>query len=76
MVDEMKFTDNKDKWQLWKQDRPKYNAWFEDMSGVSADPKTGAAGSVPPNANPAANAATNPGANPAANPTTSAGGDE
>jgi len=64
MVDEMKFTDNKDKWQLWKDDRPKYNAWFEDMSGVSADPKKGAAGSVPPNANPAAN------------PTTSAGGDE
>jgi pyruvate ferredoxin oxidoreductase delta subunit len=82
MVDEMKFTDNKDKWQLWKQDRPKYNAWFEEMSGVSADPKKGAAGSVPPNANPAANApasnATNPvsNANPAANPTTSAGGDE
>jgi pyruvate ferredoxin oxidoreductase delta subunit len=64
MVDELKFTDNKDKWQLWKQDRPTYNAWFEDMSGVSADPKKGAAGSVPPNANPAAN------------PTTSAGGDE
>ena len=83
MVDEMKFTDNKDKWELWKQDRPKYNAWFEDMSGVSADPKKGAAGSVPPNANPAANAAPasnapNPAANanPAANPTTSAGGDE
>ena len=76
MVDEMKFTDNKDKWQLWKADRPKYNAWFEDMSGVSADPKKGAAGSVPPNANPAANAATNPGADPASNPTTSAGGDE
>jgi len=68
MVDEMKFTDNKDKWQLWKDDHPKYNAWFEDMSGVSADPKKGAAGSVPPNANPAAN--------PASNPTTSAGGDE
>jgi pyruvate ferredoxin oxidoreductase delta subunit len=64
MVDELKFTDNKDKWQLWKQDRPKYNAWFEDMAGVSADPKKGAAGSVPPNANPAAN------------PGTSAGGDE
>ena len=76
MVDELKFTDNKDKWTLWKADRPKYNAWFEDMSGVSADPKKGAAGSVPPNANPAANAATNPGADPASNPTTSAGGDE
>jgi pyruvate ferredoxin oxidoreductase delta subunit len=58
MVDELKFTDNKDKWELWKQDRPKYNAWFEEMSGVSADPKKGSAGSVPPNANPAANAAT------------------
>ena len=76
MVDELKFTDNKDKWELWKQDRPKYNAWFEEMSGVSADPKKGSAGSVPPNANPAANAATNPGADPAANPSTSAGGDE
>jgi len=64
MVDELKFTDNTDKWQLWKQDRPKYNAWFEDMSGVSADPKKGTKGSVPPNANPAAN------------PATSAGGDE
>ena len=83
MVDELKFTDNKDKWQLWKQDRPAYNTWFEEMSGVSADPKKGSAGSVPPNANPAANAAaasnaTNPAsnANPAANPSTSAGGDE
>jgi pyruvate ferredoxin oxidoreductase delta subunit len=76
MVDELKFIDNKDKWELWKQDRPKYNAWFEEMSGVSADPKKGSAGSVPPNANPAANAATNPGADPAANPSTSAGGDE
>jgi pyruvate ferredoxin oxidoreductase delta subunit len=75
-VDELKFTDNKDKWQLWKTDHPKYNAWFEDMSGVSADPKQGAVGSVPPNANPAANAAANPGVDPAANPTTSAGGDE
>jgi len=64
MVDELKFTDNKDKWQLWKQDHAKYNTWFEEMAGVSADPKKGAAGSVPPNANPAAN------------PTTSAGGDE
>lgn len=64
MVDELKFTDNKDKWQLWKQDRPTYNAWFEDMAGVSADPKKGTKGSVPPNANPAAN------------PATSAGGDE
>ena len=64
MVDELKFTDNKDKWQLWKQDHATYNNWFEQMAGVSADPKKGATGSVPPNANPAAN------------PTTSAGGDE
>ena len=68
MVDELKFTDNKDKWQLWKQDHATYNNWFEQMAGVSADPKKGATGSVPPNANPAAN--------PASNPTTSAGGDE
>ena len=45
MVDELKFTDNVDKWQLWKQDRPAYNAWFEKMSGVSADPKAAAASS-------------------------------
>ncbi|HKY52059.1 MAG TPA: 4Fe-4S dicluster-binding protein [Candidatus Limnocylindria bacterium] len=64
MVDELKFTDNTDKWQMWKQDRPAYNAWFEDMSGVSADPKKVTAGAAPPNANPAAN------------PPTSAGGDE
>ena len=68
MVDELKFTDNVDKWKLWKDDKPKYNAWFEEMSGVSADPKK-------PNL--ASNAATSSGnANPAANPTTSAGGDE
>jgi pyruvate ferredoxin oxidoreductase delta subunit len=76
MVDELKFTDNKDKWQLWKQDRPTYNAWFEDMSGVSADPKQGAKGSVPPNANPAANATPAANADPASSPPTSAGGDE
>ena len=40
MVDELKFEDNKDKWQLWEKDRPAYNAWFEKTSGVSADPKT------------------------------------
>ena len=68
MVDELKFTDNVDKWQLWKKDRPAYNTWFESMSGVSADPKK---------ANLAANAASSAAnANPAANPTTSAGGDE
>ena len=46
MVDELKFEDNKDKWQDWKKDRPAYNAWFEKMSGVSADPKGAAAGSA------------------------------
>lgn len=64
MVDELNFTDNVDKWQLWKQDRPTYNTWFEQMSGVSADPKKGVAGGAASNANPAAN------------PTTSAGGDD
>jgi len=39
MVDEMKFEDNDDKWQLWKSDRAAYNKWFEDKSGVSANPK-------------------------------------
>ena len=43
MVDELKFTDNVDKWQDWKQDRVAYNAWFERMSGVPADPKAAAA---------------------------------
>jgi len=64
MVDELRFTDNKDKWQLWKTDHDAYNAWFEEKSGVSADPKSArlaAAGS--------GNAA--PGANP-----TTAGGDD
>jgi hypothetical protein len=55
MVDELKFTDNVDKWKLWKDDKPTYNAWFEQMSGVSADPKKGVAGGPTPNANPAAN---------------------
>jgi pyruvate ferredoxin oxidoreductase delta subunit len=39
MVDELKFDDNKDKWQLWEKDRPAYNKWFEEKAGVSADPK-------------------------------------
>jgi len=38
MVDELKFEDNVDKWQLWKKDRAAYNAWFEEKSGVSAAP--------------------------------------
>ena len=39
MVDELKFTDNADKYPMWKKDRPAYNTWFEKMTGVSADPK-------------------------------------
>jgi pyruvate ferredoxin oxidoreductase delta subunit len=66
MVDELKFTDNVDKWQLWKKDRPAYNTWFENMSGVSADPKT-----VSRSAD--AGGASRPGA-PSASPST--GGDE
>ena len=65
MVDELKFDDNTNKWDLWKKDRASYNQWFEKMSGVPADPKAVARAST---------AATN--ASPAANPTTSAGGDD
>ena len=39
MVDELKFTDNTDKWALWKSDHDTYNRWFEEMAGVPADPK-------------------------------------
>lgn len=42
MVDELKFEDNDDKWQLWKTDHDAYNTWFEQKSGVSADPKSAA----------------------------------
>jgi len=56
MVDELKFEDNDDKWQLWKTDRAAYNRWFEDKSGVSADPKKVAvASSKTQNAAPGAN---------------------
>ncbi|HEY8807830.1 MAG TPA: 4Fe-4S dicluster-binding protein [Candidatus Limnocylindria bacterium] len=56
MVDEMKFEDNDDKWQLWKTDHDAYNRWFEEKSGVSADPKkvsatSSAAGNAAPGAN-------------------------
>jgi pyruvate ferredoxin oxidoreductase delta subunit len=64
MVDELKFEDNDDKWQLWKSDHDAYNRWFEQKSGVSADPKRAAL---------ASSAAEN--AAPGANPTT-AGGDD
>ena len=64
MVDELKFEDNDDKWQLWKTDHDAYNRWFEQKSGVSADPKTVAIGSRS-----AKNAA------PGANPTTAGGED-
>ena len=43
MVDELHFTDNKMKWQDWKKDRNAYNAWFEKVSGVSANPKAATA---------------------------------
>ncbi|HLZ48125.1 MAG TPA: 4Fe-4S dicluster-binding protein [Candidatus Limnocylindria bacterium] len=64
MVDELKFEDNDDKWQLWKTDHAAYNAWFEAKSGVSADPKRLAVASSK-----AENAA------PGANPTTAGGED-
>jgi pyruvate ferredoxin oxidoreductase delta subunit len=48
MVDELKFTDNKDKYPDWKKDRPAYNAWFEKVTGVSANPKTTAGPSAAP----------------------------
>ena len=51
--------------QLWKTDHDAYNKWFEQKSGVPADPKRVAHAST---------AAEN--ANPAANPTTSTGGDD
>ena len=42
MVDELKFDPdldaNKTVWPLWQADRPTYNKWFEDKSGVSAAP--------------------------------------
>ncbi len=43
MVDELKFEDNADKWQLWKTDHAAYNTWFEDKTGLPADPKAAAA---------------------------------
>ncbi|MGH2377043.1 MAG: 4Fe-4S dicluster-binding protein [Candidatus Limnocylindria bacterium] len=43
MVDELKFDSNKDVWTKWQEDRPTYNKWFEEMSGVSAAPKAKAA---------------------------------
>jgi pyruvate ferredoxin oxidoreductase delta subunit len=64
MVDELKFEDNDDKWQLWKTDHDAYNRWFEQKSGVSADPKKVAVASSR-----AENAA------PGANPTTAGGED-
>jgi len=48
MVDEMKFEDNDDKWQLWKTDHAGYNTWFEQKSGVSADPKRAAVAGANP----------------------------
>src|SRR6267378_159451 len=67
MVDELKFEDNDDKWQFWKKDHDGYNKWFEQKSGVSANPQV---------RTPAARQAGSSNANPSANPTTAAGGDE
>src|SRR5438876_1893359 len=67
MVDELKFEDNDDKWQFWKKDHDGYNKWFEQKSGVSANPQV----RTPP-----ARQAGSSNANPSANPTTAAGGDE
>jgi 2-oxoacid:acceptor oxidoreductase delta subunit (pyruvate/2-ketoisovalerate family) len=59
MVDELRFEDNEDKWQLWKQDKEGYARWFETKSGVPYAPAKGATarGSevARENANPAAN---------------------
>ncbi len=46
MVDELKFADNRDRWQDWKKDRGAYNTWFEKVSGVPADPKAAAPASA------------------------------
>ena len=67
MVDELKFEDNEDKWQFWKKDHDGYNKWFEEKSGVSADPKV---------RTPAARQEGSGNANPSANPTSAAGGDD
>ena len=64
MVDELKFEDNDDKWQLWKTDHDAYNRWFEEKSGVSADPKKVAVAPGRPQS-----------AAPGANPTTAGGED-
>src|SRR5438445_394534 len=66
MVDELKFEDNVDKWQFWKTDHAAYNRWFEEKSGVPADPKAQAAAHTPLTAS---------NANPSANPTASGGDD-
>ena len=39
MVDELKFDDNALAWPAWKQDRAAYNRWFEEKTGVPADPR-------------------------------------
>jgi hypothetical protein len=67
MVDELRFEDNDDKWQFWKKDHDGYNKWFEEKSGVSANPQV----RTPP-----ARQAGSDNANPSANPTSSSGGDD
>ena len=54
MVDELKFTDNRDRWQDWKKDRSAYNNWFEQMAGVPADPKKAAGAGASMGGSPAA----------------------
>ncbi len=43
MVDELRFEDNDDKWQMWKSDHAGYNAWFEQKTGIPVDPNASAA---------------------------------
>jgi pyruvate ferredoxin oxidoreductase delta subunit len=67
MVDELRFEDNDDKWQFWKKDHDGYNKWFEEKSGVSANPHV----RTPP-----ARQEGSGNANPSANPTSATGGDD
>ncbi len=43
MVDELKFTDNQDKFALYEKDPDAYRTWFTDMSGLPALPAKAAA---------------------------------
>jgi pyruvate ferredoxin oxidoreductase delta subunit len=63
MVDELKFENNDTVWAQWKDDREGYNRWFEQMTGLPADPKKSAAapGAGPGAARPTGATATNVG---------------